>query len=130
MALWRLVLGSFCDTLRASTQLGVQIAGGFNMIPAQDPKQPLAQHGEIGGIGGKNRFGSKNDEKIKVLRMGLPIVEKLSGLQESLFNLFRSPQLNSRQASDNCSDYVKFFPFPLFPHVGPMVVWGLGLGSY
>ena len=39
----------------------------------------------------KGRFGSKNDEKVKVLRMGLPIVENLSGPQESIFNLSRAP---------------------------------------
>ena len=32
---------------------------------------------------------------LKVLRIGLPIVESLSGLQESIFSLFRGPQLNS-----------------------------------
>ena len=37
----------------------------------------------------KGRFGSKNDEKVKVLRMSLPIVENLSGLQESIFSLSR-----------------------------------------
>ena len=45
----------------------------------------------------KGRFGSKNDEKVKVLRMGLPIVESLSGLQESTFSLLpvsRRPQLH------------------------------------
>ena len=30
----------------------------------------------------------------KVLRMGLPIVENLSGLQENAFSLFRGPQLH------------------------------------
>ena len=44
----------------------------------------------------KGRFGSKNDEKVKVLRMEFSIVENLSGLQESIFSLFRGPQLNSR----------------------------------
>ena len=39
----------------------------------------------------KGRFGSKIDEKMQVLRMGLPIVENLSGLQESIFSLSRSP---------------------------------------
>ena len=33
----------------------------------------------------------------KVLRIGLPIVENLSGLQESIFSLFRSPRLNYRR---------------------------------
>ena len=34
--------------------------------------------------------GEKN-KKMKVLRMGLPIVEHLSGLQEIIFSLYRSP---------------------------------------
>ena len=33
----------------------------------------------------------------KVLRMGLPIVENLSGLQESIFSLSRKPQLHFGQ---------------------------------
>ena len=41
----------------------------------------------------------KNDEKIKVLRMKFSIVEILSGLQESIFSLFRRPQLHSREKS-------------------------------
>ena len=36
----------------------------------------------------KGRFGSKNDEKVKVLRMGLPIAENLSGPQESIFKFY------------------------------------------
>ena len=39
-------------------------------------------------------FGSQNDEKVKVLRMEFSIVENLSGLQESIFNLSRAPQLH------------------------------------
>ena len=27
----------------------------------------------------------------------------------------------------HCLKFTKFFPFPLFPHVGPMAVWVLGL---
>ena len=45
----------------------------------------------------KGRFGSKNDEKVKVLRMEFSIVENLSGLQESIFSLFRGSQINSRK---------------------------------
>ena len=45
----------------------------------------------------KGRFGSKNGEKVKVLRMGLPIVENLSGLQDSIFNLSRGPQPHLRE---------------------------------
>ena len=47
----------------------------------------------------KGRFGSKNDEKVKVLRMGFSIVENLSGPQGSIFNLFRSPYLNFNKKS-------------------------------
>ena len=42
----------------------------------------------------KGRFWLKNVEKIKVLRMSLPIVENLSGPQESVFNLSRGLQLH------------------------------------
>ena len=38
---------------------------------------------------------------LKVLRMRLPIVENLSGLQESIFSLCRSPQLHLGQKSKN-----------------------------
>ena len=38
---------------------------------------------------------SQNDEKnIKVIRMSLPIMGNLNGLQESIFSLSRNPQLN------------------------------------
>ena len=60
----------------------------------------------------------------KVLRMGLPIVESLSGLQESIFSLFRGPQLNSRKKSKKISNFIKLPPLPLLAHVGPMAVWG------
>ena len=42
----------------------------------------------------KGRSGSKNDEKVKVLRMEFSIVENLSGLQESIFNISRGLQLH------------------------------------
>ena len=42
----------------------------------------------------KGRSGSKNVEKVKALRMELSIVENLSGLQESDFNISRGPQLH------------------------------------
>ena len=59
--------------------------------------------------------------------MSLPIVESLSGLQESIFSLFRGPQLNSREKPKNWSNFIKLPPLPLLAHVGPMAVWGLGL---
>ena len=45
----------------------------------------------------KAEMGQSKIEKMEVLRMSLPIVEveSLSGPQESIFSLFRAPQLNS-----------------------------------
>ena len=43
---------------------------------------------------------------MKVLRMSLPIVESLSRLQESIFSLFRGPQLNSHGKSKNWSNFI------------------------
>ena len=73
------------------------------------PAWPLAWPGPQEGFGqggprlkwAKGRFGSKNDEKVKVLRMEFSIVENLSGLQESIFNLSRGPQLHFGEKSKN-----------------------------
>ena len=70
---------------------------------------------------------------MKVLRMSLPIVENLSGPQESIFNLFRGPQLNSRKKSKKqMSNFIKcidFPPFPLFgvPWAAVLITWGQAL---
>ena len=56
------------------------------------------------GIWSKFGQGRKLVKKVKiwkVLRMGLPIVENLSGLQESIFSLSRSPQLHFGKKSKN-----------------------------
>ena len=66
----------------------------------------------------KGRFGSKNDEKVKVLRMEFSIVENLSGLQESIFNLSRGPQVHFGEKSKNWSNFIKFTDFPPFPLFG------------
>ena len=66
----------------------------------------------------KGRFGSKNDEKVKVLRMEFSIVENLSGLQESIFNLSRGPQLNFGEKSESWWNFIEFTDFPLFPLFG------------
>ena len=60
----------------------------------------------------------KKDKIWKVLRMGLPIVENLSGLQESIFNLSRGPQLHFGEKSKNWSNFIKFTDFPPFPLFG------------
>ena len=61
-----------------------------SLWPPPGPQDGLGQ----GGLRlkwAKGQFGSKIDERIKVLRMGLPTVENLSGLQEGIFSLFRGP---------------------------------------
>ena len=63
----------------------------------------------------KGRFGSKNDEKVEVLRMGLPIVESLSGLQESIFNLSRSPQLHFGEKFKKMVEFYSIYRFPPIP---------------
>ena len=53
----------------------------------------------------------------KVLRIGLPIVENLSGLQENIFSLSRGPQLHFGKKSKKILNFTKltnFRPFPLF----------------
>ena len=67
----------------------------------------------------KGRSGSENDEKVKVLRMEFSIVENLSGLQESIFSLSRSPQVHFGEKTKNWSNFINFTDFPPFP-----LVWG------
>ena len=50
--------------------------------------------------------------------MGLPIVENVSGLQESVFSLSRGPQLHFGEPSKNGSYFIKFTDFRLFPLFG------------
>ena len=57
----------------------------------------------------KGRFWSKNDEKVKVLRMGLPIVENLSGPQESIFSISRSPQLGQLHFDKRFKKMLEFY---------------------
>ena len=66
--------------------------------PPGRPGRPLATDGPPKWDTPRKGGGyPKNDEKIKVLRMEFSIVEILSGLQESIFSLFRRPQLHSRE---------------------------------
>ena len=56
--------------------------------------------------------------------MSLPIVESLSGLQESIFSLFRSPQLHfGKKKIKKRLNYIKCIDFPLFPP------WVGGIGA-
>ena len=66
----------------------------------------------------KGRSGSQNDKKVKVLRMEFSIVENLSGLQESIFNVSRGPQLHFRGKSKKLSNFIEFTDFPPFPLFG------------
>ena len=68
----------------------------------------------------------KKYPKIKVLRMGWPIVENLSGVCGILFKLFRVPLLNFGEKSKNWSIFMNF---PIFPYFSIWSVWGLSLGS-
>jgi hypothetical protein len=93
------------------------------------PGWPLAWPGPQDGLGqggprlkwAKGRLWSKNDEKIKVLRMGLPIVENLSGLQESIFSLSRSSQLHfGEKSKKNCRILLNLLIFPFSPCLGSL----------
>ena len=55
---------------------------------------------------------------LKVLRLGLPIVENLNGPQESIFNLSRGPQLHFSEKLTNWSNFIKMIDFPPFPLFG------------
>ena len=80
----------------------------------------------------KGRSGSENDEKVKVLRMELSIVENLSGLQESIFSLSRGPQLNFGEKSKKNGRILLNLPiFPLSPCLGSLglLSFGLSIGS-
>ena len=48
----------------------------------------------------------KHNKISKVLRMGLPIVENLSGLSGNIFSLSRIPQLHFNSKSKNLSNYI------------------------
>ena len=88
---------------------GVQLFGlQPGLWPGLAPRMALA----------KAQFWSKIDEKVKVLRMSLPIVENLSGLQESIFNLSRGPQVHFGEKSKKLSNFIKFTDFPPFPLFG------------
>ena len=50
--------------------------------------------------------------------MEFSILENLSGLQESIFNLSRGPQFNFGEKSENWSNFIKFIDFTLFPLFG------------
>ena len=50
--------------------------------------------------------------------MEFSIVENLSGLQESIFNLSRGSQLHFGEKSKNWSNLIKFIDFAAFPLFG------------
>ena len=69
----------------------------------------------------KNRPRSKVVKKVKiwkVLRMGLAIVESLSGLQESIFSLSRGPPTPFLEKIRKISNYIRFIDYLLFPLFG------------
>ena len=56
--------------------------------------------------------------------MEFSIVENLSGLQESIFNLSRGPQLHFGEKSKNWSNFIKLPPLPL---LAPLGQWLFGV---
>ena len=68
--------------------------------------------------------------------MSLPMVENLSWLQESIFNLSGGPQLHFREKSKKWSNFIKFIdfaPFPLFGVPWAAVIqtlWKLGASRW
>ena len=92
---------------------------GVQLLGLPGPQEGLGQ----GGLRlkwAKGRSGSKNEEKVKVLRMEFSIVENLSGLQESIFNLSRSPQLHFGENLKNCRILLNLSIFVLSPLWGPL----------
>ena len=75
----------------------------------------------------KGRFWSRIDENMKVLRMSLPTVGNLSGLQESIFGLFRGPQLKSRKKSKNGRSVLNSSHYPVSPRWANSCLGSLGL---
>ena len=80
-------------------------AGVAPQLPSQpSPTRPLTWPGPQHGLAqgwlrlkwAKGRFWLKKLTKITVLRIEFSVVDNLSGPQESIFSLFRRPQLNSR----------------------------------
>ena len=75
---------------------------------------------------GQGRKLVRKDKIWKVLRMGLPIVENLSGLQESIFSLSRSPQLHFGAKNTKLSEFYQVYRFsPITPVWGPLGSLGL-----
>ena len=77
---------------------GLPIPKGVPLQLEGNPKRGYPQEWE---------GGSKNDQKVKVLRMEFSIVESLSGPQESIFSLFRGSQLHSGEKSKTC--YILYY---------------------
>ena len=100
-------LGGSTRTLGDSTQFLVfyEVLGSKARSPAQVEAKSTAKHEEMRKMTPK-----------KVLRMGLPILENPSGLQECMFSLFRSPQLNLREEKSKTRCFILISPIsPYFP---------------
>ena len=92
--------------------------------PGLDPRMALVK-GWARLKWSEGRFGSKNDEKVKVLRMSLPIAENLSGLQGVFLAYLEAPNSILVKKLKKCRILLNYPPFnlPLLAHVGPMAVW-------
>ena len=74
---------------------------------------------------GEGSIWSSIDEKTQVFEMECSIADNLGGPQESMFSLFRGPQLHFGKAQNKLSNRIDISPLPLFTSV-----WSLALGSF
>ena len=58
------------------------------------------------------------NKKVNILKMGLPIVENMSGLQESILAYLETHNSICVTNQEHMSNYVKFVDFPVFPLFG------------
>ena len=93
----------------------------------QDGLGDLAWPGTQDGLGQgrlrlklpKGRFGSKNAEKVKVLRMEFSIVENRKGSPRRVFLAYlEAPNSIFVKKTKNWTNYTRFIDFPLFPLLG------------
>ena len=116
------------EALRRNLKSNVQMPPPGVQISFRPPRC-LRQEGRGGGIakkwGGWVHLPPNEGEKT-VLRMGLRMVENLSGLHESIFRSFGSPRLNSRE-NKNYICFCIFTGFKYTPCVPTLRPWLFGV---
>ena len=107
--MWKMIVWTFRIFLDLSKSSEIQKIGS------------LLRH--MVGIWSKSGQGRKIVKKVKnwkVLRMGLPVVENVSGLQESIFSLSRGPQLHFGEKSKKYKIWLDLAIFPFPPCLGSL----------